>query len=373
MEHYDIIIIGAGLAGLTAAIDLRKKNHRVLVFEKNTFPNHKVCGEYVSNEVRPYLESLGVGIPHSSANIDTFTLSTINGKTITTRLPLGGFGISRYALDNLLYEKALASGVAFIFQAVDAIAFEDSFFEITTLKGQIYRAPFVIGAFGKRSNLDKNMKRAFIAKKSPWLGVKAHYDYQGFPENEVALHNFNGGYAGLSKTETGAVNFCYLTSYKSFQKERNITSFNEKVVAQNPVLNTFLKKAKPIFDEPLSIAQISFEQKKAAEDHVIMCGDSAGLIHPLCGNGMAMAVHSAKIASELIDKYINENGYDRQKFEKMYTLQWNEAFKKRLWAGRQLQSLLLNKGVSKLGMSLIVGAPGLLSRVIRATHGQPIV
>ncbi len=372
MERYDVIIVGAGLAGLTAALDLKKKNHSVLVFEKHTFPNHKVCGEYVSNEVRPYLDTLGVAIPPTSVNIDTFKLSTVNGKSITARLPLGGFGISRYAFDNLLYEKALALGVIFVFQPVDDIAFEGSSFKVTTFKGQTYQSLFVIGAFGKRSNLDKNLNRAFISRKSPWLGVKAHYNYREFPENEVALHNFNGGYGGLSKTETGAVNFCYLTSYKSFQKERNIASFNEKVVAQNPFLKAFLKKAEPIFEDPMSIAQISFEGKKVVENHVIMCGDSGGLIHPLCGNGMAMAIHSAKMASGLINNYIVEKGNNRKKLEKTYIGHWNSVFRKRLWVGRQLQSLLLNKEISKLGLSLVVRTPGLLSRIIRATHGKPI-
>ena len=58
-HHYDVIIIGGGLAGLTSAIHLSKANHSVLLIEKNEYPKHKVCGEYVSNEVLPYLDFLG--------------------------------------------------------------------------------------------------------------------------------------------------------------------------------------------------------------------------------------------------------------------------------------------------------------------------
>jgi hypothetical protein len=54
-------------------------------------------------------------------------------------------------------------------------------------------ASIVLGAFGKRSNLDIKLKRSFIQKQSHWLGVKAHYKLD-FPEDYVGLHHFKGGY-----------------------------------------------------------------------------------------------------------------------------------------------------------------------------------
>jgi len=198
------------------------------------------------------------------------------------------------------------------------------------------------------------------------------YEFNDFPENQVALHNFKGGYGGLSKTETGAVNFCYLASYESFQKEKNITDFNVRVVAQNPFLNDFLSKATPIYDEPMTIAQISFEQKKSVENHILMCGDTAGLIHPLCGNGMAMAIHSAKIASENIHLYLKHKNSDRRVLELNYTKAWDSTFKKRLWMGRQLQALLLNNDLSNLALKAVTKSPALLRKLIKSTHGKPI-
>ena len=60
ITSFDVIIIGGGLAGLTNAIHLSKSKQRVLLIEKNSYPKHKVCGEYISNEVLPYLNSLGI-------------------------------------------------------------------------------------------------------------------------------------------------------------------------------------------------------------------------------------------------------------------------------------------------------------------------
>lgn len=373
MQQYDVIVVGGGLAGLTAAIDLSLKGHQVLVCEKRAYPHHKVCGEYVSNEIMPYLSRLGVSLETENAvTISNLKLSTVQGKYLETALPLGGKGISRYAFDHLLYRRAVDNAVDFRFENVSNINFKNSVFEIVTDAKKTYTSTLVIGAYGKRSSLDKDLKRDFIDKKSSWLAVKAHYRFDDFPEHLVALHNFKGGYGGLSTTETGAVNFCYLASYGSFQKEKTIDSFNANVVSQNPFLEAFLKEATPIFDEPLTIAQISFHPKKAVENHILMCGDTAGLIHPLCGNGMAMAIHSAKIAAELIDNFLKKDKTQRAQLEKDYQMQWDSHFKKRLWMGRRLQSLLLNPGLSNTVVSAMVKQPRLLQKLIHGTHGKPI-
>ena len=374
MEYdFDVIVVGGGLAGLTSALHLALEGYKVLVFEKDRYPHHKVCGEYVSNEVLPYLENLGVFLNQAKAiSIDMLRLSTVDGRYLDSQLPLGGQGISRYALDNLLYQQCIEEEVSVIFETVSTIEFQNSIFKVVTSKNRIYTSTIVIGGYGKRSNLDKHLNREFIQKKSAWMAVKSHYEFEGFPETMVALHNFQGGYGGLSKTESGAVNFCYLASYESFQKEKDITNFNQNVVSKNPFLSDFLKNAKPLFERPLTIAQVSFHSKKAVENHVLMCGDTAGLIHPLCGNGMAMAIHSAKIAAELVHKFLNEKRFKRTEMEIAYQKQWNGIFRKRLWAGRQLQRLLLNHKLSTKLLSLVVKQPKIVERLIALTHGKPI-
>lgn len=368
---YDTAIIGGGLAGLTAAIHLTQKNKRVVVFEKQAYPHHKVCGEYVSNEIIPYLEHLGVDLSNA-VKIDTLQFSTQKGNSITTKLPLGGIGISRFIFDEILYQKAITLKVSFVFEAVKSIDFIKDSFTIETDTGTIITSKTAIGAYGKRSNLDKKLQREFITEKSSWLGVKTHYSHPDFKNNLVALHNFKGGYGGLSKTESGTINFCYLVHYDSFKELKDIHSFNTKVVSENPFLKEFLSDATPVFDQPLSIAQISFQKKEAVTNHVLMCGDTAGLIHPLCGNGMAMAIHSAKIASELLCTYFDSDSLDRKTLEISYKNQWKKAFSYRLWIGRKLQWILLHDQLANFVMNIVSKSPLLLRFLIRQTHGKPI-
>tara|TARA_R110000850_G_scaffold268138_1_gene399444 strand:+ start:43132 stop:44250 length:1119 start_codon:yes stop_codon:yes gene_type:complete len=368
---YNIIIIGGGLAGLTAALHLSKHKISVLVIEKNSYPNHKVCGEYVSNEVLPYLESLGINpLATGAKQIDELVLSAPSGKRLKQKLPLGGFGISRYTLDDLMAEQVKKDAMIKK-ERVEQITFRNNSFRVVTIEGKSYTSEFVIGAFGKRSNLDKELNRDFVAKKSPWLAVKTHYEFD-FPENTVALHHFDGGYCGLSKVENNNVNMCYLANYKSFKKHKNISDFEEKVLSKNPFLKEFIKYAKPVFEAPLTISQISFESKKPVEDHIFMAGDSAGLIHPLCGNGMAMAIHSAKIISEIFVEYFQEKSISRENLEKLYTQKWKSVFQRRLYTAAILQKVLMRPAALSFGVKAVFFFPGALPHIIKRTHGTEI-
>src|SRR5204863_8713964 len=102
---FDVIIAGGGLAGMTAAILLSKAGKKVLLIEKKSYPLHKVCSEYISNEVITYLRSIDFD-PFSlgASRISKLRISTPSGKNIDCSLDLGGFGLSRYKMDEAFYQ-----------------------------------------------------------------------------------------------------------------------------------------------------------------------------------------------------------------------------------------------------------------------------
>ena len=357
---FDVIIIGGGLAGLTSAIHLSKQNLSVLLIEKSSYPKHKVCGEYVSNEVLPYLIFLGFNpFEFGAKRISEFELTTHNNKRVRAKLPLGGFGMSRYELDFQLYKLALKNGVAVCQDIVNDVQFSSDIFHVETKSNGQFHSKIVIGAFGKRSNLDIKFQRKFITKKSPYLGVKIHVSGD-FPEEKVALHNFKGGYCGVSKVENNHINLCYITNYEAFKKYKDIETFQREVLFNNSELKSIFQNTKPEFDKPLTISQISFETKKPIENHVIMCGDSAGMIHPLCGNGMSMAIQSAQIASKLILNYLKGNNINRHQLEKSYITEWNTQFKWRLKVGNFIAMLFRSDKTASLLLQVLKRIPFLL-------------
>ena len=134
----DVLIIGGGLAGLVNAIHLSRLGLQVVLIEKNDYPKHKVCGEYISNEVLPYLRFLEADpMLLGAKRINRFVMSSVKGTKIESKLSMGGFGISRYALDHFLFQKAIENGGNIIKATVDKVAFLEDQFEVKTKDGHI--------------------------------------------------------------------------------------------------------------------------------------------------------------------------------------------------------------------------------------------
>jgi flavin-dependent dehydrogenase len=369
---YNVIIVGGGLAGLASAVHLSKKGLSVLLIEKNEYPKHKVCGEYISNEVLPYLKALDFNpFDFGAKNMVNFTLSTPKSRSISAKLPTGGFSISRYCIDWELSKKAKKYGTQILHVNVTDIQFENDQFEVFTSQSKQYTSEFVIGSFGKRSNLDVKMNRGFIQKTSPFLGVKAHYKGD-FPEDAVGLHNFVGGYCGISKVETDLVNVCYIADFKAFKQYKTIDDFQKKVLSQNKYLKEVFDTYVLAFEKPLAISQVSFSEKQPVEKHILMCGDSAGMIHPLAGNGMSMAIRAAQMASEQILKFKSGEINSRKELEKEYTKIWNKEFSARLKSGHIIAKVFRLGLFSELIMLFLKSFPFILPYIIKRTHGKPM-
>lgn len=371
MDKKDVIVIGGGLAGLISGILLSRAGLNVLIIEKKKFPFHRVCGEYISNEVTPFLKKNAL-FPHAfvPAQIDQLRISATNGKKFDMELDLGGFGISRFAFDHWLYEEAKRSGVeVWEGHEVDHVTFADHSFRVN-VKEKLIRATLVIAAHGKRSRLDRSLKRKFIETRSPYVGVKYHVEAD-LPGNRIALHNFSGGYCGVIRIEGGIYNVCYLSHRNNIRNPGSIEGCEREVLFQNPYLRDLFTNSRFLFDKPEVINEISFAPKEPVKDHIFYTGDAAGMITPLCGNGMAMAIHSAKILAECIIKHWGRETLGREQTEKEYSARWKRLFQARLWAGRKIQSLfgarLASQGAVFLGSHLKPVARSL----VRLTHGRP--
>jgi flavin-dependent dehydrogenase len=367
----DVIIVGGGLAGLVSAVLLSRSGLQVTLVEKKDYPHHKVCGEYISNEVVPFLKRHDL-YPGTLApvSIHRFMLTSVSGKSSYMPLDLGAFGISRYALDHFFFLKAQEAGVTVLTQtAVQDVIFRDDIFELTLPQNKKLNSRLVIGAYGKRSRLDKQLERKFTTQRSPYIGVKYHLK-TSFPEDLIALHNFRGGYCGISRVEDGRYNMCYLGNRKDLRRYGSIEAMERAVLWENPHLKKLFTESEFLFEKPEVINEISFAPKQPVEQHILMSGDTAGLITPLCGNGMAMAIHSAKLLSDLIIQYYRPGDFPRPQLEQAYDRAWRQLFATRLWVGRNVQRLFGSALVSELGVGLVGHSPLLARQIMKRTHGQ---
>jgi len=372
---YDLAVIGGGLAGLSLSIQMAKAGYKVILFEKEKYPFHRVCGEYISNESWDFLESLGLHLNSLNvSHIKRLQVSDTKGNFFEQQLPLGGFGISRYRLDHQLAQLAKQNGVN-LYEAirVNEITFNNNEFLFSTTNGN-YRSKLAAGSFGKRSNLDIKWKRSFALAKSNklnnYIGIKYHVKHD-FPNDLIALHNFKNGYCGISKVEDGINCLCYLTIADNLQASDNdIHKMEQNILSANPHLRKIFTECEMLWKEPVTISQISFDKKNLIEDHVLMIGDAAGMITPLCGNGMSMALHASKITAEQMQHFLSGK-LSRDEMEKNYSNKWNKLFADRLKTGRRLQKLMLNNWLISFTIGIGRIFPSVIRTMIKQTHGKP--
>lgn len=373
---YDAAIIGGGLAGLSAAILLAKQGFSVILFEKESYPFQKVCGEYISLESWDFIIK-ELGLPLAEMNLPVIKklhITSPNGKALRTELPLGGFGISRYKLDNELKNIAEDHGVAVMQNyKVDEVVFNDDSF-IVHAKGETYESIICCGSYGKRSNLDVKFQRPFTKEKAGrlnnYIGIKYHVR-SILPHDEIALHNFKDGYCGISKIEDDKYCLCYLTKAENLKRSGNsIEEMERTILSENPALKSIFESSRKINEKPVSISQISFSSKTQIEGHMLMLGDAAGMITPLCGNGMSIAFHTAKLAAAGISAFLKK-AISRAEMERKYAADWNINFKKRLRTGRMVQYFFGKKMLTNLFVSILKSNKFLAKKIIRLTHGKP--
>ena len=380
-SYSDIAIIGGGLAGLCFAIQAADKGYSVALFEKEVYPHHKVCGEYISMESWQFLMRLGLPLEDLQLPIiNQLQVSSVNGKLFKHALPLGGFGISRHQIDALLAEIAIKKGVQLFTQTkVTDVVFNESDRAPFVLSTQSsngnnqHKAAITVGSFGKRSNLDLQWKRDFVQQKpnklNNYIGIKYHIRYP-HPADTIALHNFENGYCGMSKIEHDKSCLCYLTTAQNLKDNHNsIKLMEENILYKNPFLKDIFNHAQFLFPHPIAISQISFQQKESIENHVLMVGDSAGSITPLCGNGMSMAMHASKLAFEQVDLFLQKK-INRTEMETQYQQAWKQQFSTRLATGRIIQSMFGKTATSNFLVNTMNLLPFLATPLIKATHGK---
>lgn len=369
---YDAIIIGGGLAGCSAAVQLARLGHRVLLLEKRRYPAHKLCGEFLSVEVRAAFERMGVWEAVQAAGarpIRRAYVTTMGGASFEQALPGTAWGLSRYRLDPLLFEHASCAG-AEVHEGQEVRLVSGSLDAGYTVEAASasYEARIVLGAYGKRDRLDGALGRRFLGEKSPYVAFKAHYEGMAFPD-VVELHAFAGGYCGLSPVEGGRVNACWISHERVLKAAGGSPdAMVDRMSAANPVLSQRFARLRRVSESYKAVSQVSFGVKGPFEGEICMVGDAAGTIAPLCGDGMGIALHAAERAVPLVDGFL-KGGYSSSDFIRLYTEDWQQAFGSRIRLGRLVHYGYVHPVMASLGVRVLAAVPGLARWLIRKTRG----
>jgi len=389
-QNCEVAVIGGGIAGSALAAMLARSGRDVLLLEKDELPRHKLCGEFLSPESQRLLALVGCldeVLSLMPARITHGRFFSASGRDALFGLGGEALGISRFALDEILFRHAGRCGAS-AHEGAKITRIEESgggrrlSVEWKSGSRTTVEARLVVAAYGRRSPLDAQFSRAFLAEPSPYMGLKRHHrpaDTEGGRRVSIALeggvevHLFDGGYCGLSRVEGGLVNVCVLL-HRTLVKSLSSPRWDDVISAmraRSASLRERLAELEPAEDGVHAAAALGFSPKETSRGSVLFIGDAAGMIAPLCGDGQAMALESAVMLAGLIAALparLDDGGLSA--LGRSWDDAWRGRFYKRLRRGRLLQSVLLCTPAGEAAVRLISGVPRLGEALVRATRGR---
>ena len=370
MKTHDVLVVGAGPAGSTAALHLARAGFSVAIAEREVFPRGKVCGEFVSGPSWTLLDALGVADalrPHAGPPVEAVGF---HGGEVIAAAPMPGTrqgrAIGRHRLDAVLLDAAIAAGAhAFQPAIVQDIVTESGLQRAhlrTAGESEIVVARHVIDAHG--SWLRGPFAPLPSASPRELLGFKARFADAALPRGLMPLVVFPGGYGGLVETGAGLVSFscCIRRDVMRELREGGDT-------AGAAVFAHVLRHCRGV-REALGGARLADGEgwRGAGPIHpgvrpltrpgVLAVGNAAGEAHPLVAEGISMALQSGWLAAHHLVKTLAGERTPAAG-ARAYARDWRAHFLLRIRAS-QAFAAIADRGTSWMGAAVSL-YPGLLT------------
>jgi flavin-dependent dehydrogenase len=393
MNNYDVIIIGGGPAGCSAATRLAARGVRVVLLEKSRMPRQKLCGEFVTPECFPTLNRLGVMerlLAAGAQRISKLNLVAWNGRHVeapvweVSRMPYA-LSLSRARFDDVLFDGARRAGAVCLERySVKRCLYEAGRVcgvEVMSLadgKTVRFEAPLVVDASGRSSRVSLSKSdRVAASRGSRPFALKAHLKGVEGIADQVELYFFRGGYGGLSSIEDGLTNLCFITDEGTLRRAGGdpLTVVRQTVLS-NSLARERLSGAKTV-GKWVSGGPLMFGRRKPSAD-VIAIGDAAGMIDPFTGTGIQIAVRSGELAAEAIIGSLSFTPAGRPteahgpgliaNVLSRYTADYEREFGKRMRIAGLLRVPAFSPGIASLFGRLLSASPWLARAVLRASR-----
>lgn len=317
-----IAIVGAGPAGSSLAVRLARQGFEVTLIERETFPRHKLCGEFISPECLSHFEELGVldeMLAAGGSRIAETRFYAPAGRSFS--VSSGAFrghgfalGLSRADMDNRLLQQAKSAGVTvYENSTVNAVSTGNRRIVHLTARrgnGEMFDVPadLFVDATGRMHVLSKFLEKNETGRhgraapdRSLFVGFKSHLKGAAIAKGTCEIYLFPGGYGGLSPVEVGLTNHCFMVK-SSIAREfgGDAGKIVEDVVMRNKRAAETLAAAEPV-REWLAVSVTGFGKTNTGlASNLLSVGDSAAFIDPFTGSGMLMAFESAALLAGII-------------------------------------------------------------------------
>ena len=389
--RFDAIVIGAGVAGSTAAALLARAGWSVALVEKQRFPRRKVCGECIAASNLPLLDALGIGGEFSaSAGPELRRVALMQGQRIVmAELPAAdqpgrawGRALGRETLDTLLLEQARVSGAAVLqpwsVQAINSTAevHQCTLRAVGSDNEMHVQAPVLIAAHGSWEHLPASRAARRLSRRPGDLfAFKANFRGASLAPGLLPVLSFDGGYGGMVLADQG------ITTLACCIREDQLDACRRRSpgLSAGEAVEATLKQQCRGVAEALAVAgregawlatgPIDPGIRLRPDDRMFRIGNAAGEAHPIIGEGMSMAMQSAWL---LCARLLDPAGLaDGNRFaeawqcavRRRYVADWRHHFAPRLRLAAAFAHLAMRPALTSPLLGLLARWPGLM------THG----
>lgn len=388
---FDVVIVGAGPAGSSAAILLARAGWSVALVEKESFPRRKVCGECVAASNFPLLEALGVGDEFAAlAGPELRSTALFRGHSkLVTRLPAAedtkyrwGRAIGREQLDSMLLEQARSMG-AHVLQpwCVQSLQGRPGDWRcevraINSMHSITLHSRVAIDAHGSWQSLASTRRHQPQMRSGANLfAFKANFSGTGLAPGLLPVLSFNGGYGGmvLADSDLTTVACCIrrdvLVAARSASPSLPAGEIVESLLRREIFAVREVLHSSTRIGPWLAAGPINPGIRVSAEDQIFCIGNAAGEAHPIIGEGMSMALQSAwLLCAQLLrgesGAALRDELWQREA-SRRYAIAWRSHFTRRVRLAAALAKIAANPWLSMPGFAVTRCWPQTLAAAAR--------
>jgi menaquinone-9 beta-reductase len=336
MTAYDVLVVGGGPAGATAAALTAKAGLSTLIIERTQFPREKVCGDCLNPGAWKVLDHLGVSemierLP--SAKLRWVDFRNIAGRSIRFELSdetRGERGIRRKLFDDALIRHAIASGAEVRFGEPVVKVRNGSTWQVST-RGETVQAGFLIAADGRNSSVARLLAN-YPKTPTDRIGLQTHFLSEAEPHVALQLHPY--GYLGLASVGENLTNLCLVC------RPQNIDRFRQEATKQFGL-------------EPghqwLAISPLTRSALQPRHRNLIYIGDAARVVEPFTGEGILYALQTGVLAAKAI-RQATANSLEPS----LIFSGWHaQIYRNRLWVNQLARLAVLHPRISSTLLELL--------------------
>jgi len=381
----DVIVVGGGPAGSTAATLLRRAGWDVVLCDAARFPRHKICGEYVPPAALRIFERLGaLGAIESLGPLRHVGMAVVSpgGTTVLGRYGGGvrGLSLRRLDLDRALLDHARQSGVTVLEGArVTGLArCGGGVFEVAVggdaraagpAPAAVLRARAVVGADGRNSLVARRLGLRRTEPRHRKWAVMGHFGGVDVPAGHGEMIVTPYGYCGINPLPQGLANVCVVVDHQAIRGAAvggdRLASFFHDRISAHPLLRQRMARAEPV-GRLWATGPMACRTARGFADGAVLVGDAAGFYDPFTGEGIAMALRGAEMAAEVLSGALRRGDLASRALEP-YEEARRAAFHARLRLDRSLQALLKHPRLTDWVARRLRRDPGLADLLARVT------